>query len=460
MDNKILLVDDNHAAAEVISILLEALNYQVSFASDGVHAMQKLNASQFDLVISDLCMPNMDGMELLKHIKDNFPDIEVIITTAYVSIDTAISAMKMGAYDYLTKPMDDMERVRLIIDKALDKVRIQRENRRLRSQLQAGDSYYGILGKSKRMRSIFSLIDKVAASDTSVLVQGESGTGKELIARAIHAHSPRRNNNLVPVDCGSLPRELLESELFGHMKGSFSGAVADKKGLFEHAHGGTLFLDEISSTDHTFQAKLLRALQEKEIRRVGSTHRIPIDIRLVAASNKDLRMEVHCERFRKDLFYRINIMTIEIPPLRERTDDLPLLCTFFLNKYSTAVKKEINGIDEKVMRIFEQYAWPGNVRELENVIERAVILTSGTNIGISDLPAEIMKGNDNSMPHERNGLVFADAKELFERNYLIELLKHHSGNITVSAQAAGMLRQNLQYMIKKHCIDLSRFKKQ
>ncbi|MCD6460373.1 sigma-54-dependent Fis family transcriptional regulator [bacterium] len=275
MNGRILIVDDDISTLSMIQIMLESQNYQVTVAYDGCQALEKIKTQDYDLIITDLKMPRMNGIELLKEVKANYPEVEVIITTAYMTIETAISAMKMGAYDYLTKPIENLGRARAVIEKAVEKAKIQTENKNLKNQLtQSGSSYCGIIGKSKPIQKIYEMIEKVAASDTSILIQGESGTGKELVARAIHARSKRADKKLVPVDCGSIPRELLESELFGHKKGAFTGAVTEKLGLFEEADGGTLFLDEISSTDLNFQVKLLRALQQKEIRRVGDTKQV------------------------------------------------------------------------------------------------------------------------------------------------------------------------------------------
>ncbi len=460
MNGKILIVDDDPSTLDMLQIMLEAQDYFVINSYDGVNALEKIKSTDFDLVITDLKMPRKNGIELLKEIKSNYPEIEVIMTTAYMTIDTAISAMKIGAYDYLTKPIEDLDRARIIIEKAIEKARIQSENIRLRSQIQGSvSSYHGLIGKSKPMQKVYEIIDKVAQSDTAVLIQGESGTGKELVARAIHTKSKRSENKLIPIDCGSLPHELLESELFGHVKGAFTGAIADKRGLFEDANHGTLFLDEISSTDLNFQSKLLRALQHKEIRRVGGNQTAKIDTRLISASNRDLKTEVKNGNFRQDLFYRINIVTIDLPPLRDRKEDLPLLCDSFLRKFSDISGKEVSKISDEVIHIFLNYTWPGNVRELENVIERAVILTSTGEVRKCDLPPEMLDANFIGVFSTSNNLNFNEAKEIFEKNYILQLLKECNGNISTAARKSGLLRQGLQAKVKKLGIDTKFFKK-
>ncbi|RJP56005.1 MAG: sigma-54-dependent Fis family transcriptional regulator [Candidatus Auribacter fodinae] len=459
MKKHILLVDDDPSTLEMFQIMLEAQDYSVAHAYDGISALEKIRKQDFDLVITDLKMPGKNGIELLHDIKMHFPEVEVIMTTAYMTVDTAISAMKIGAYDYITKPISDIERSRMIIEKALEKSHIQKENRSLRSRLyDVSVSFSGVIGSSKPMRTVFDIIKKVADTDTTVLIEGESGTGKELVAVAIHNMSSRKNNKLVPVDCGSLPRELLESELFGHTRGSFTGAVMEKRGLFEEAHGGTLFLDEISSTDQVFQSKLLRALQTREIKRVGGNNRIQIDTRLIVASNKNLMEEVRNERFRKDLFYRINIVPIHLPSLRDRKEDIPLLCEHFLHKFSIRTEKQVKKVSDEAMHLFMQYSWPGNIRELENVIERAVIMTASDRIERNDLPIELFDSTAVDTRFNTGQLRFNEARSLFEKTYLTNLLRTYNGNITAAAEKAGLLRQGLQSKIKKYGISPSSFK--
>ena len=460
MHGTILLVDDDPSTVSMLQIMLEAQDYEVANAYDGQSALEQLQTRDFDLIITDLKMPRVSGIELLKEVKAHHPSVEVIMTTAYMTVDTAITAMKIGAYDYLTKPIADLERARVVIEKAVEKAKIQAENVQLKGQLSPSEtSFCGIIGKSKPMRHIYDLIRKIAKTDTSVLIQGESGTGKELVARAIHSTSNRSTGPLVPVDCGSIPHELLESELFGHTRGAFTGAVNEKKGLFHEAHGGTLFLDEISSTDLNFQAKLLRALQHKEVRKVGGTTTLKTDIRLVAASNKDIQQEVKDEKFRQDLFYRINIVTIHVPPLRQRVDDIPLLCGHFLKRFSDRFGKNVMEITNDVIDLFAAYQWPGNVRELENVIERAVILSNDNQIKKSDLPPDLIDSELHNVTISGQHLGFNEAKELFEKNYIIQILKESNGNISAAAKQAGIARQQLQRKIKQLSIDPSILKK-
>ena len=460
MHGTILLVDDDPSTVSMLQIMLEAQDYEVANAYDGQSALEQLQTRDFDLIITDLKMPRVSGIELLKQVKAHHPSVEVIMTTAYMTVDTAITAMKIGAYDYLTKPIADLERARVVIEKAVEKAKIQAENVQLKGQLSlAESSFCGIIGKSKPMHHIYDLIRKIAKTDTSVLIQGESGTGKELVARAIHATSNRSTGPLVPVDCGSIPHELLESELFGHTRGAFTGAVNEKKGLFHEAHGGTLFLDEISSTDLNFQAKLLRALQHKEVRKVGGTTTLKTDIRLIAASNKDIQQEVKEEKFRQDLFYRINIVTIHVPPLRQRVDDIPMLCGYFTKKFSDRFGKNVMEISNDVLELFAAYQWPGNVRELENVIERAVILSNDNQIKKSDLPPELLDSGLHNVSVYGQHLGFNEAKELFEKNYIIQILKESNGNISAAAKQAGIARQQLQRKIKQLGIDPSILKK-
>ncbi len=458
MNEKILIVDDDPSTLDMIQIMLEAQDYEVVNSYDGMNALEKIHQENFDLVITDLKMPRMNGIELLKEIKSNCPGVEVIVTTAYMTIETAISAMKIGAYDYLTKPIEDLERARMVIERAIEKGHMRSENRKLRNQLNENSIFCGMLGKSKPMCDMYELIEKVSASDSTVLIQGECGTGKELVATAVHKMSNRKDNRIIPIDCGSIPLELLESELFGHVRGSFTGAVSDKVGLFEEAHGGTLFLDEISSTDLSFQMKLLRALQEKEIRRVGGTKRIKVDIRLVVASNKDLKKEVEEGRFRQDLYYRINIVTIHVPRLRDRKEDIPLLSNYFLTKFSKNSNKNVDKISDEVIQIFSQYDWPGNVRELENVMERAMILSNSNEIIKTDLPPEMISYELAHMMPLKSELGFNEAKELFEKNYIVQILRENKGNISVAAKKSGLLRQSLQSKIKKYDINPTLFR--
>ncbi len=384
----LLIVDDEKNYLLVLEDLLSEAGYQVYTADSGSKGLEMALASDLDVIITDMKMPGMDGMTLLERVHAEKPDLPVIMMTAFGSVEKAVEAMRKGAFDYILKPFKN-EELKLTIRKALEHHQLLRRNRYLSQELQERYQFSSIIGKSAPMQRIYELIEKVAPAKATVLITGESGTGKELIARAIHFNSPRRNQPFITVNCGALPETLLESELFGHEKGSFSGAVSQRKGRFELAHEGTLFLDEITEMSAPLQVKLLRVLQEMEFERVGGSVTLRVDIRLVAASNRNLKEEVAAGRFRSDLFYRLNVVHVHLPPLRERTDDIPLLVNHFLTKYGASVGKPKMSIGLDALRCLMQYSWPGNVRELENAIERAVILCGGNEIELRDIPAEI-----------------------------------------------------------------------
>ncbi|MGV8075209.1 MAG: sigma 54-interacting transcriptional regulator, partial [Syntrophobacteraceae bacterium] len=383
----ILIVDDEKNYLLVLEDLLSEEGYQVMTADTALKGLEVARTCDLDVLVTDMKMPGMDGMALLDGIHKHKPDLPVIMMTAFGSVEKAVEAMKKGAFDYILKPFKNDE-LKLTVRKAVQHHVLIRRNRYLTQELQERYQFSNIIGKSASMQRIYELIEKVAPSKATVLVTGESGTGKELIARAIHFNSTRGDHPFITVNCGALPENLLESELFGHEKGSFTGAVSQRKGRFELAHEGTLFLDEISEMSTPLQVKLLRVLQEMEFERVGGAQTIKVDVRIVAASNRDLKAEVAEGRFRSDLFYRLNVVHVQIPPLRERTDDIPLLANHFLEKYTSGAGRASLSIDAEVMRRLLEYSWPGNVRELENVIERAVILSSGDSIVLMDLPSE------------------------------------------------------------------------
>ncbi|RPJ01154.1 MAG: sigma-54-dependent Fis family transcriptional regulator, partial [Deltaproteobacteria bacterium] len=389
---KILVVDDEPALRELLKRGLSQLgNYSVEVASNGEEAVEKIEKDIFDLVLTDLMMPEMNGMDLLKTIKGRRPEIIVIMMTAHGSIETAVEAMRLGANDYITKPIDFNE-ILIHISKAQKENQILQENRLLRQEVLKKFEFDRIIGKSKGMQEVFSLIEKVAPSSSTVIIYGGSGTGKELVAKAIHYHSPRADEPFIPFNCGAIPETLVESELFGHMKGAFTGAVQTKRGLFEEAEAGTLFLDEISTISLPAQVKLLRVLQEKEIMRVGSTERIKIDVRMIAATNEHLEAKMREGKFREDLFYRLHVFPISLPDLRDRREDIPLLAHHFLELSSKETKKELKGISREAMNILMEYDWPGNVRELENVIGRAAILAEKEYLTPEDLPKNLAEG--------------------------------------------------------------------
>ncbi len=384
----ILIVDDEKNYLVILEDLLSDEGYQVLTADHAKEALEIFQSHDLDLLITDMKMPGMDGMALLERVLAHNPDLPVVMMTAFGSVEKAVECMKKGAFDYILKPFKN-EELKLTIRKAIDHYQLIRRNRELSEQLQDRYQFDNIIGKSAPMQRVFQLIEKVAPSKATVLITGESGTGKELIARSIHFNSLRQAHPFISVNCGALPETLLESELFGHEKGAFSGAVSQRKGRFELAHGGTLFLDEVSEMSPHLQVKLLRVLQEMEFERVGGTATLKVDVRMVAASNRDLKEEVAAGRFRADLFYRLNVVHIHLPPLRQRLDDIPLLVSHFLGKYATEGRSSALRMGPEALRILLDYSWPGNVRELENVIERTVILCSSEEIGEMDLPLEI-----------------------------------------------------------------------
>lgn len=400
----ILIVDDEKNYLLILEDLLAEEGYEVVTAQSGERGLEMVAEHDLDVVITDMRMPGMDGMALLERIHLQHPDLPIIMMTAYGSVEKAVEAMRKGAFDYILKPFKN-EELKLTVRKAVDHYLLVRKNRYLTRELQERYQFGSIIGKSAPMRRIYELIEKVAPSKATVLITGESGTGKELIARAIHFNSPRRDQPFITVNCGALPENLLESELFGHERGAFTGAVNLRKGRFELAHEGTLFLDEISEMSPPLQVKLLRVLQEMEFERVGGSQTLKVDVRVVAASNRNLKEEVARKSFRSDLFYRLNVVHVQLPALKERADDIPLLVNHFLAKYSQAGDRPPLSLDPEALRLMLDYAWPGNVRELENVIERALILSNGERIMVKDLPQEIREpGPGLAMESGRDGL--------------------------------------------------------
>jgi DNA-binding NtrC family response regulator len=383
-------------------------------------------------------MPRMGGMELLRTLKEKDPEVPVIIMTGFGTIESAIEAIKAGAFDFITKPFK-LDRLLIIIQNALEKRRLFHENRYLRQQLENRYSFANIIGKSPKMQEVFRLIEQVAASDSTIVIQGKSGTGKELVARAIHYNSPRKGRPFVSVNCGGLTESLLESELFGHLRGAFTGAIASKRGLIQEAQGGTLFLDEIGDMPPSMQVKLLRALQEGEIRPVGGTDLIKVDVRFISATNQDLAKAVEEGRFREDLYYRLNVITLTIPDLAERKEDIPLLVAHFLEKYSSAAKKELSGISPEAMAALMDYLWPGNVRELENCIERAVVLAKGKEILPRDLPASLRAGSEDRSIRVRIPLTLAE----LEKEAIEKTLQYAKGNKALAAKLLGISERTL-----------------
>ena len=437
----ILVVDDDADMRELAYDMLKDRGHQVSTAGSGEEALRQLAEEDYAAVLTDLRMKGMQGIELLTQIKHDYPDINVILMTAFGTVETAVEAMKHGASDYLTKPVKKDELIR-VVERVIREAALRREVNRLRKEVHREYSFHQILGKSKAIQVVFDLIRRVADSPTNVLITGESGTGKELVAKAIHYNSSRKDAPFIPVNCAAIPEQLLESELFGHMRGSFTDAKVDKRGLFEEAQKGTLFLDEISELPLMLQAKILRAIQEKEIRRVGANKPISVDVRIMAATNLNLSEEVKHKRFREDLYYRLNVIELKLPPLRERREDIPLLADAFLRKCGEGAGKTVKGVTEAALAMLIDYTWPGNVRELENVIERAVTLTRGDKISPDDLPPAVQGSRG-----DRRVLDEAAEKSLplheIEKEYIKKILEKTGGNKYQAAHALGIDRKTL-----------------
>jgi two-component system, NtrC family, response regulator PilR len=449
--NKILIVDDEQSMRDFLSIMLKKEGYEVVSAENGNDALKAVQADIFDLVITDVKMPGMDGIGVLKAVKDVSPETVVIMITAYATAETAVEAMKLGAYDYITKPFK-VDEIKLVIEKALEKRHLRKENILLKREMESRRGFENFIGNSEPMQKVFTIIRQVADTGSTVLITGESGTGKELVARAVHGNSARRDKPFVTVNCGALPETLLESELFGYMKGAFTGAVANKQGLFEAANGGSLFLDEISATTPALQIKLLRVLQERVFMRLGGTADIRVDVRVIAASNRDLLSEVSKGTFREDLYYRLNVIPIAIPALRDRKDDIPLLIDFFLKKLAAA--KQLKKITPEAVRLLMQYRWPGNVRELENTIERMAILTTGDTITPDHVPNSIreFKPDNQLAPAEipDGGLDLEALLGDTERRLLLSALEKAGGVKTEAAKLLGLTFRSFRHRIQKY----------
>jgi two-component system, NtrC family, response regulator PilR len=451
-DPRLLVVDDERSMRDLLAITLRQHSYDVAVADGGEAAIAALKAGSFDLVITDLRMRKLDGLGVLKAAKEISPETVVLVITAFASTETAVEAMKLGAYDYITKPFK-LEEIRLTVDKALERKRLHDENVALKRQLRKHQGFENFIGRSRTMMEVFDTIRKTADSTSTVMITGESGTGKELAALAVHHESPRHNGPFVSVNCGAIPEGLMESELFGHVKGAFTGAVANSPGLFSAADGGTLFLDEVTEVPHSVQVKLLRAIQERQVRRVGDTHDIKVDVRLVAASNRDLTRAVADGLLREDLFYRLNVIPIHLPPLRERREDIPLLVNHFLEKISLATAKHTTGVSPEALGILEMYPWPGNVRELENVIERAIVLGNGGLITPDAFPPNLLHPVDGpeiplDVPDE--GLNLEGMLDRLERQYIQQALHRTGGNQTRAAALLGLSFRQLRYKVRKH----------
>jgi DNA-binding NtrC family response regulator len=453
---KILVVDDDAVARELLAEALKKEGYDVEAFGSGEAAIARGREGRVDLVLTDIRMGAVDGLTVLREFKRMSQDTAIVVLTAFGSLEGAIEAIKQGAYDYLAKPFKK-EEIKLVVQRSLDHCRLLRENTKFREELKSKDEWSPLVGSSPAMLEVYKLVARVSESKSTVLLQGESGTGKELIARAIHGNSPRRDKPFVPVNCGALPDTLLESEMFGYEKGAFTGAVGTKTGLFESASGGTLFLDEVGELGQALQVKLLRVMQDHEVRRVGGTHSIKVDVRIIAATNRDLEQFVKEGKFRDDLFYRLNVVRITLPSLTERQDDIPMLAHYFLQKCATGTTTPVRGFHPDTMELLNRYRWPGNVRELENAIERAVSLSHGPLLTPDDLPAAI-----------RQAPIYADAKpespdatepvcltlEEVEKRHLVRVLKETKGNKVKASKILGIDRRTLYRMAERFGLDL------
>ena len=459
MKRRILIVDDEEIVVQSCLRILSGDDFDVDVAENGLEALIKIGEQDYDMLILDIMMPKMNGIEVLQRVKETHPDIDVIMITGLNEIDTAVKAMKLGAFDYLPKPFDP-EELEMVVDRAFERRQLLQESVNLKNKVSARYSFENIIGSSQPMQDVYRLIARCAPTNSTVMLRGDSGTGKELIARAIHFNSLRKDQPFVTVDCASLSENLLESELFGHVKGSFTGAVTNKKGLLEVANGGTLFLDEIGNISMSTQAKLLRFIEEREFKAVGDTQSKSVNIRLITATNKDLETMVAEGSFRDDLYYRINIFPIEIPPLRKRRDDIPALAFHFLNQFSKDMERELKEFSAGAMNLLMNHDWPGNVRELENVIHRAVILASDKTIRqahlVNILDAQPL--DDLNVPRTSEELknikkiTRQRSVEKIERLFILGALKRNRWSVTASAEETGMQRSNFQALMKKYDI--------
>ncbi|MCP4679281.1 MAG: sigma-54-dependent Fis family transcriptional regulator [Deltaproteobacteria bacterium] len=454
----VLVVDDEPESLRAVARILKARGFEVDIAGNGVEALDRLENGAVDVMLIDLVMPGMSGLEVLKKAKMASDRLEVVMMTAFADVDTAVAAVKAGAYDFLTKPFPSSDTVALAVAKAAERGRLLDKTRRLEEELEVRERYGNIIGSSGPMLEVYRMIDSVSHSTSTVLLQGESGTGKELVARAIHSRGQRSNKSFVPVNCSAIPENLVESELFGHVRGAFTGAVSTRMGLFEAADGGTILLDEVGELPPQVQVKLLRTLQEGEVKRVGASESSKVDVRVVAATNVDLHKAMLDGTFREDLYYRLNVITVQIPPLRERIEDIPLLAYHFLRKYALRSGRDIRRISLEAMRSLRSYGWPGNVRELENAVERSVVMARGDVIMPGDLPQAVVSTSDSTI--SRNvllDLAFSEAKkrvvEGFEKEYVQEVLRRAGGNVSEAARQASLDRSNFRRIVKKYNIN-------
>jgi DNA-binding NtrC family response regulator len=446
---KILIVDDEEGMRRLLARVLAKEGFETATAGSGAEALQQATAEPFDLVITDILMPGMDGLQLLQELKAFDPSLPIIVITAYGTVESAVQALRAGAYDYITKPFETDE-IKLTVAKALERERLLAENRYLHQELEERYSFSGIVGSSPGMHRVFDIASSVAASNASVLVTGESGTGKELIARSIHFSSPRKEKPFIVLNCAALSEGVLESELFGHERGAFSGAVATKKGRFELADQGTLFIDEVGEMSLAAQVKLLRVIQEHEFERVGGTRTIQTDVRIVAATNKNLETEVKRGAFREDLYYRLNVVNIHLPPLRDRREDIEPLARHFLGRYTRETGKKIDQISPRALSCLLAYDWPGNVRELQNAMERAVVLAKGGVITPRDFPQGLQGQDQICLQLPERGGSLTEILEDLERQLILQTLHREGGSQTRAAAALGIKRTTLRYKMEKY----------
>ena len=455
MRGRILVIDDDQGVLESCRTILEDEGYEVAVAPGGKEGLALLRQETFDLALVDLKMPGLNGLEVLEQTAEIAPNLVTIIFTAYGTIDSAVDAVKKGAFNYLTKPYTSGQ-LAAVVAKAIDHSQLARDNVRLRRELQERCVFHDIVGRSRELEMILATVAKVAPSETNILVTGESGTGKELVARALHTNSKRAKGPFVPVDCAAMPSNLLESELFGHEKGAFTGADKPKRGLLELAHGGTLFLDEIGELSQELQAKILRTIQERSFRRVGGERLVHVDIRIICSTNRDLTAEVEQGRFRHDLLYRLNVVTVTLPPLRDRQGDVALLAQHFLKQFHQAVGNGGGRITTEAMRLLERYQWPGNVRELRNVIERATVLCDDRTVRVRDLPdyireqARLEKQIDAAIGYKATRDQWMESRG---KDYLTGLLRRHRGNVSAVAREAQISRKSVYELLRRYQID-------
>ncbi|MCC6670233.1 MAG: sigma-54-dependent Fis family transcriptional regulator [Planctomycetes bacterium] len=457
---RVLVVDDEQDLAESCLFFLQRAGYEARTAFSGEEALALLASEHFDVVVTDVRMPRMSGLALLDAIKERDPDVEVVLITAFPEIETAVSAIKQGAFDYVAKPFTE-EQFLARVEKALAHRHVKEGNVALKARLRGGTASRRLVYRSAAMGGLLETLERAARTEASVLIQGESGTGKELLAHHLHDASPRAGRPFVPVDCTTIPEALFESELFGHKRGAFSGALTNKSGLFEVADGGTLFLDEVGELPLSFQPKFLRALQERQIRKVGANSAQPVDVRIVCATNRNLQAEVEAGRFRQDLYYRLDVVRIEVPPLRQRPEDIDVLAQHFLAAFRAQHRVPVQDFAPEAVAALRAYSWPGNVRQLRNVIERACALGQGQTLGLDDLPAEVRGQGEMPTDEEMQG-AFHELKHrkmaAIERGYVENLLRRHRGNVTHSAEEAGISRQAFQKLMLRYEIKSSDFR--